>query len=46
VVDIKNIRQWPQVRRGLYSEETAAKVFRHYFEEDGSSRARQLGLLK
>jgi len=45
VVDLKNIRQWPQVRRGLYSEETAARVFRHYFEEDGSSRARQLGLI-
>lgn len=45
VVDLKHIKKWPQVRRGLYSEEIAARVFCHYFEEDGCGTARRLGLL-
>ncbi len=45
VVDIKQIKDCPQVRRGLYSKETAEKVFRYYFEEDGRRKARELGLL-
>jgi tetratricopeptide (TPR) repeat protein len=46
VVDLKNIKQWPQVRRGLYSEAVAAKVFHYYFEEDGRRKAQMLGLLE
>ncbi len=45
VVDLKKIKTWPQVRRGLYSEETAEKVFRYYFEEDGRRKAEALGLV-
>jgi hypothetical protein len=44
VVDLKNIKTWPQVRRGLYSESAAEKVFRYYFEEDGRRKAKELGL--
>ncbi len=44
VVDIKNIKDWPQVRRGLYSEEMARRVFCYYFEEDGRRKANELEL--
>lgn len=45
IVDINNIKNWPQVRRGLYSEELARRVFYYYFEEDGRRKARELGFL-
>ncbi len=45
VTDIKRIKQWPQVKSGLYSEKVAEKVFRYYFEEDGRRKAKALGLL-
>lgn len=45
VVDLKNIKTWPQVRRGLYSEGAAERVFRYYFEEDGRRKAEALGLV-
>ena len=45
VVDIKNIKKWPQVQSGLYSKELAEKVFYYYFKEDGRRKAKELGLL-
>ncbi len=45
VVDIKNIRQWPQVKNGLYEKKVAEKVFYYYFEENGRKKAKELGLV-
>lgn len=45
VVDIKKIKQWPQVKSGLFNVDVAEKVFRYYFEEDGRRKAKELGLL-
>lgn len=45
VVDIKNINLWPLVKSGLYSIELAERVFRHYFESNGRSKAEHIGLL-
>ncbi len=44
VVDIKNIKKWPQVKSGLYSKAVAEKVFYYYFIEDGRRKAKELGL--
>jgi len=46
LVDIKKVKQWPQVKSGLYTRELAEKVFYYYFEEDGRRKAKEVGLLE
>ncbi len=45
VIDRANIKKWPQVESGLYSEAVAEKVFNYYFTADGRGKAEELGLL-
>lgn len=41
IVDINDLKDWPQVRSGLYSEAEAAMLFNNYF--DGTkTQARRL----
>lgn len=44
IVDIKNVLNWPCVKLGIYSEETAKAVFNNYFYGDGLSKAKKWGI--
>jgi len=43
VVDIQNIEEWPQVRKGNITISAAQEIFNCYFDSDGSETANRLG---
>ncbi len=45
IVDISMVKYWPQVRRGVWSQEQAKSYFRHLFRFDSLDWARKRNLL-
>ena len=46
VVDIHEIEEWPQVRRGVWERNEAEAYFHHLFDLDSRAWARERGLLR
>ena len=45
VVDIKNIKNWPNVCNGEYDVKLAIQIFEYYFNKNGREKAKKIGLL-
>jgi hypothetical protein len=45
IIDVENIKNWPCVKKGIYSETTAEKIFMHYFEQNGLDKAKNWGIM-
>lgn len=45
VIAVEDVDSWPQVQRGTWSRDDAARYFHHLFDFDGREWARQRGLL-
>lgn len=44
-VDLADIRNWPLVRKGVLEQDVAERIFTRFFTDDGTRKARNLGLL-
>lgn len=45
VIAVEDVDSWPQVRRGTWNRDDAARYFHHLFDFDGRQWAREHGLL-
>lgn len=45
VIDLGDLESWPLVKKGLIEPEVAKRVFTRFFTEDGTGKAKNLGLL-
>ncbi|MDQ0256583.1 hypothetical protein J2S74_004005 [Evansella vedderi] len=45
IIDYNDIKNFPHVKRGLFSLPLAKQIFKTYFEDDGTKKARNLGLI-
>lgn len=46
VIDYEDINEWPQVKKGHISRNLAEKVFLEYFNDNGVSKAKKIGILQ
>ena len=44
-ISLDDIAYWPQVRKGVWSRENAARYFHHLFDFDSKAWAREIGLV-
>ncbi|MDV2583344.1 hypothetical protein [Alkalibacillus haloalkaliphilus] len=45
VVDRKDVKNWKNVREGMYNEELALKVFDQFFDQNGREKAEKIGVI-